>query len=75
MGDTDIRYVYVVARAGVKFRVNFTSCRENGSEIARGAAEYNFAILATTSRIYPKCSLLIVLSQMNTLASFIKVDE
>ena len=53
-------------------RPNFTSCRENGSEIARGAAECNFAVLAT-SGIYPKISLLLVLSRINTTASFIKV--
>ena len=53
-------YVYVIARAGVKFEINFTSCRENGSEIAQGIAECNFAVLATTSGIYPKISLLLV---------------
>ena len=53
----------------MKFGINFTSYRE----IARGAAECNFAILATMSGIYPKISLLLVLSQINTIASFIKV--
>ena len=33
----------------------------------------NFAILATTSGIYPKISLPLVLSQIKTIASFIKV--
>ena len=33
----------------------------------------NFAIIATTSGIYPKISLLPVLSQINTIASFLKV--
>ena len=65
-------FVYVIARVGVKFGINFTSYRENGSEITRGAAECNFTILATTSGIYPKISLQLVLSQINTIASFIK---
>ena len=33
----------------------------------------NFAIIATTSGVYPKISLLPVLSQMNTIASFFQV--
>ena len=49
------------------------SCSENGNEIARGVAECYFAVIATTSRIYPKISLLPVLSQINTIASFVKV--
>ena len=49
------------------------SCSENGNEIARGAAECYFAVIATTSGIYPKISLLPVLSQINTIASFVKV--
>ena len=48
-------YVNVIAWEGVKFGINFTSCSEN--EIARGAAECYFAIIA-------------VLSQINTIASF-----
>ena len=52
--------------------INFTSCSENGNEIARGAAECYFAIIATTSGIYPKISLLPMLSQINTIASFVK---
>ena len=65
--------VYVIAREGVKFGINFTSCSKNGNEIARGIAEYYFAVIATTSGIYPKISLLPVLSQINTIASFVKV--
>ena len=33
----------------------------------------NFAIIAITSGIYPKISLLPVLSQINTIACFVKV--
>ena len=40
--------VYVVARAGVKFGINFTSCSENGNEISQGAAKCNFAVIATS---------------------------
>ena len=58
-----VEFVYVIVRAGVKFRINFMSCRENG----------NFAVLATMSGIYPKISLLPVLPQINAIASFIKV--
>ena len=57
----------------MKFGINFTSCSENGNEITQGAAEYYFAIIATMSGIYPKISLLPVLSQINTIASFVKV--
>ena len=65
-------FVYVIAREGVKFGIN-TSCSENGNKIARGTAECYFAVIATTSGIYPKISLLPVLSQINTIASFVKV--
>ena len=53
----------------------FTSCSENGNEIARGAAKCYFAVIATTSGVYPKISLLPVLSQINAIyiASFVKV--
>ena len=66
-----ILLVYVIARAGVKFGIDFTSCSGNGNEIARGVAECYFAVIAT-SGIYPKISLLPVLSQI-TIASFVKV--
>ena len=56
----------------MKFGINFTSCCEDGSEIARGTAECNFAVLATTNGIYPKISLLLELSQIN-ISSFIRV--
>ena len=66
-------YVFVIAREGVNFGINFTSCSENGNEIARGVAKCYFAVIATTSGIYPKISLLLVLSQINTIVSFVKV--
>ena len=69
---TEVKYVYVIAWEGVKFGINFTSCSENGNEIARGVAECYFAVIPTTSVIYPKISLLPILSQMNNIASFIK---
>ena len=67
-----MEYVYVIAREGVKFGINFTSCSKNGNEIARGAAECYFAVIATRSGIYPIISLLPVLSQINTIASSLK---
>ena len=63
----------VIAQVGVKFGMNFRSCSENGNEITRGAAECNSAVIATVSGIYPKISILLVISQINNLASFIKV--
>ena len=60
-------YVYVIAREGVKFGINFTNCCKNDNEIARGAAKYYFAVFATTSGIYPKISLLPVLSKFNSI--------
>ena len=47
----------------MKFGINFTSCGGNS----------NFAVIATMSGIYPKMSLLPVLSKINTTASFVKV--
>ena len=45
----------------MKFRINFTSYSENGN------------VMATMSGIYPKISLLPVLSHINTIASVVKV--
>ena len=70
---TTMKFVYIIARAGVKIGINFTSCGENGNEFARGVAECNFAISVTTSGIYPKISLPLELSQINAIASFSKV--
>ena len=67
-------YVYVIAREGVKFWINSTSCSENDNEIARGAAKCYFAIIDTTSGIYPKISLLPVLSKFNSIAYFDEVQ-
>ena len=55
--------MYVIAKEGVKFGINFMSCSENGE----------FAVIATMSGIYTKISLLPVLSQINTIAYFFKV--
>ena len=65
-------YVYVIAREGVRFGINFTSCCENDNEIARGAAKCYFAVIATTSGIYPKISLLPVLSKFNSILILMK---
>ena len=55
-------FVHVIARTVVKCGINVKSWSENG----------NFAVRAM-SGIYPQFSLLLVLSQINTIASFIKV--
>ena len=55
---TKIWFVYVIARAGVEF-----SCSEKN----------NFAVITTASGIYPKISLLPVLSQSYAIASLAKV--
>ena len=47
----------------MKFGINFTSCSENS----------NFAVIATVSGVYPYISLLPMLSQINTIASSVKV--
>ena len=57
----------------MKFGIDFTGCSENGIEIARGVAECYSAVIASTSGIYPKIHSLPVLSQINTIASFVKV--
>ena len=57
-------FVYVITRVGGKFVINFTSCGENG----------NFAILATTG-IYPKISILYMLSQINAIAYFFTMTQ
>ena len=41
--------IFLVALEGAKFGINFTSCSESGNEIARGAAECYFAVIARTS--------------------------
>ena len=38
---------------------NFTSCSENGNEIARGAAECYFTVIATTLKSKSKSKYLI----------------
>ena len=48
---------------GVKFGINFMSCSENGIEIARGASECYFAVIATMSEIYP--IIIIILNGYN----------
>ena len=55
-------FVYVIAWEGVKFGINFMTCSKNGNEISQGVAECYFAVIATTNGIYPKISLLPVLS-------------
>ena len=57
----------------MKFGINFKSCNESGKEIVQGIAKCCFAFIG----IYPKTSLLPVLSQIDNIidniAAFIKV--
>ena len=48
------------AWVGVKFGINFKSCSENGNEIAQGAAEYYFAVIATTSPKFHSCRAITI---------------
>ena len=57
----------------MKLGINFTSCCENDNEIARGAAKCYFAVITTMVGIYPKISLLPVLSKFNSIAYFDEV--
>ena len=56
-------FVYVTW-AGMKIGINFTSYSGNS----------NFAVIAKTSGIYPKISLLQVLSQINTITK-VKISD
>ena len=46
-------YVYVIARVGVKFGINFTSVRLSGNKIARGEAEYYLPLNLTRVKFVP----------------------
>ena len=46
-------YVYVIARVGVKFGINFTSVRLNGNKIARGEAECYSSLNLTRVNFVP----------------------
>ena len=48
-----VEYVYVIARVGVKFGINFTSVRLSGNKIARGGSRVLFATQPNTSEICP----------------------
>ena len=46
-------YVYVIARVGVKFGINFTSVRLSGNKIARGEAECYLPLNLTRVKFIP----------------------
>ena len=46
-------YVYVIARVGVKFGINFTSVRLSGNKIARGEAECYLSLNLTRVKFVP----------------------
>ena len=66
-----IRYVYVIARVGVKFGINFTSVKLSGNKIARGEAECYLPLNLTRVKFVPEISRLTVLLKINTIASLL----
>ena len=66
-----ITYVYVIARVGVKFGINFTSVRLSGNTIARGEAECYLPLNLTRVKFVPEISRLTVLLKINTIASLL----
>ena len=59
----------------MKFRINFTSCGENGKEIAQGAVECNFCHLCynrwNLSKIFTPTHAI----QINTMIYYVKVSD
>ena len=45
-------YVYVIARVGVKFGINFTSVRLSDNTMARDEAEYYLQLYLNAREIY-----------------------
>ena len=64
-------YVYVIARVGVKFGINFTSVRLSGNKIARGEAECYLPLNLTRVKFVPEISRLTGLLKINTIASLL----
>ena len=64
-------YVYVIARVGVKFGINFTSVRLSGNKIARGEAECYLPLNLTRVKFVSEISRLTVLLKINTIASLL----
>ena len=62
-------YVYVIARVGVKFGINFTSVRLSGNKIAQGEAECYLALNLTLVKFVPEISRLTVLLKINPLTA------
>ena len=69
--STSLVYVYVIARARVKFGTNFTSVRLSGNKIARGEAECYLPLNLTRVKFVPEISRLTVLLKINTIASLL----
>ena len=70
-GNRRYIYVYVLARVGVKFGINFTSVRLSGNKIARGEAECYLPLNLTRVKFVPEFSRLTVLLKINTIASLL----
>ena len=64
-------YVYVIARVGVKFGINFASVGLSGNKITRGEAECYLPLNPTRVKFVPEISRLTVLLKINTIASLL----
>ena len=62
---------FLVAWAGVKFGINFTSVSLSGNKIARGEAECYLPLNLTRVKFVPEISRLTVLLKINTIASLL----
>ena len=63
--------VYVIARVGVKYGINFTSVRLSGNKIARGEAECYLPLNLTRVKFVLEILRLTVLLKINTIASLL----
>ena len=63
--------VYVIARVGVKFGINFTSVRLSGNKIARGEAECYLLLNLTRVKFVLEISRLTMPLKINTIASLL----
>ena len=68
-------YVYVIARVGVKFGINFTSVRLSGNKIARGEAECYLPLNLTRVKFILEISRLTVLLKINTIAYLLFISR
>ena len=65
------KYVYVIARVGVKFGINFKSVRLSGNKIVLGEAECYLPLNITRVKFVTEFSRLTMLLKINTIASLL----